>query len=540
MLKFYISSVFGILFGSIIGLFHNQSSFLIKQIIIIFLISIFFYFYLTKYNKVSQYKILADFVLKVIIFLTFFIIYNIYTFSFLKVGNNYDFTTNTNLKIINKVTNDDTVSFELKSFDKDILNHNANYYFAQNLSFINQSLKDIEIGDNLCTNITATKTYKIYDFVKDNNQSFDLANYYYGQGFDYYIKDLEVLNKDKCRENNIKTSWLDKVILIKNKISQQALQNFRENIFKAGANNYDNSIMMAMSWGDETLMTNNTKNIFRESGLSHILVLSGFNLILIMSFIFLLLKKMSVRKKLILTTILIFVFMIIANTSAPVWRAFIMSLYAMTAHYFFKSVDIKYALWLSLFIFSLISPLALISDISLHLSFLATMGIIYFFAPLKETVQKTPQLINNLDINIVTSLTDKGQKPDNVYNKLKSLLIDSLLITIAASIMLIPYLLYQFNNYNFFSIIFNIFITFLIPVITIFSIVVSLYYIPILSETLYFIISLCIKFVSYITNISAGLNQKVYIDIDFINMLFIYCLIFIFYKILLFYRKINA
>lgn len=540
MINFFIYSIFGMIFGSIVAIFHNDSAFIIKLAVIVIIFNIIF---LILNQKVFKNIYLKYYIKYAFVFLLSFIIYNIYIFSFVKdkIHNKQIFIKD-NLTIINKIEKDNKITFDL------IDNNQNKYYFTQNTQIHNKDtgLQNLNINDNKCFDIEAYTSHNIYNFNKNINNSFDVGLYYQGQGYDYYIKSITVIEDNNCKSDKT-LSFLNQILVIKNKISQKSLEYFRTNLQLAGADNYETSLMMAMSWGDEKLLTKNTEDMFRDSGLSHILVLSGFNLSVILASVFILLKNISVRKKIILSFLFLLIFMTVSNTSIPVWRAFIMAFYGLMAFFCYKQADIKYSLWLSLFIFGVTSPLALILDMSLHLSFLATLGIIYIYEPLENFTYNILKSKNKEipNINSPKYLTDY-ETINNIIQKLqnfkiKELLISTILISISASIVIIPYVIFQFNTYNFFSIIFNILITFMIPVVTILSVILSLLYIPILSETLQIITNICIKGISYFANISANINNKNYIiELNFYEMIIIYIIIFILYKIILLYNKINS
>lgn len=516
MINFLKYSTLGILFGSLVGFFHVESSFIVKQIIIVLIFTLLFWIYnifILKKREIDKlYFSLAT-------FLIFFCFYNVYIFSFVKNNiKDIDYNYFGSVRVLNKYTKDNTVRFELLD------SQNKKYILSQNELWINKDLQNKNIGDYFCIDSQSKNKYNIYDYKNNNSKSFDLALYYVGQGFDYYITDFTVKDNSKCEglvnnKNDIYSnmSFMNKIYIIKNHISSYLLDKFRSNLLKAGVTHYDSSIIMAMSWGDETLLTKNTEDDFRSSGLSHILVLSGFNLVIIMSFIFFIFKGVSLRKRIIVSILLLFVFMIVANTSSPVWRAFIMSLYGLAAYYFFKRENMEYALWSSIFILSLVSPLGLLFDISLHLSFLATLGIVYFY---------------NVFKNIFIPL-------ENNYSSVKVALYSSLLLIFSVSVTTIPYLIYQFSTYNFYSLFFNFIVSFIVPIITVLSVLLTVFYIPIFSDVIYYILSMFLKFLSYIVSISSSLSNNFVFDIDLYSLMTIYLILYVFYKYLVFKSKIK-
>jgi competence protein ComEC len=87
-------------------------------------------------------------------------------------------------------------------------------------------------------------------------------------------------------------------------------------------------------------------------------------------------------------------------------------------------------LLVTLFIFFIINPLTVVYDIGFHLSFLSIMALVYILPILNK-------LIN--------------------YNNCRwKFIIDIFNSTLAVTILLLPYLVYQFTEFNILSIVFNI------------------------------------------------------------------------------------
>ena len=93
-------------------------------------------------------------------------------------------------------------------------------------------------------------------------------------------------------------------------------------------------------------------------------------------------------------------------------------------------------LWLSfsLLLIILLNPLAIL-DVGLQLSFLGTLGIILFYKKILE----------------------KFNKYNSKDNKLEKVIFETLSVTIAAQIAILPIMAYNFNNINLVGIISNLF-----------------------------------------------------------------------------------
>lgn len=119
------------------------------------------------------------------------------------------------------------------------------------------------------------------------------------------------------------------------------------------------------------------KEDFNNSGLTHFIAVSGFNITLCIIFVTFLFGFLPVAMRIILVSLTIVWFSLFVGLWAPVVRAAIMGL---IGYVFLQNGSGAKNITLILFTavcMSIYSPLSLIYDVSLHLSFLAVIGIIY-------------------------------------------------------------------------------------------------------------------------------------------------------------------
>lgn len=136
---------------------------------------------------------------------------------------------------------------------------------------------------------------------------------------------------------------------------------------------------------------NDLKEDFNNSGLTHFIAVSGFNITLCIIFVIFLFWFLPRVWRIILVTCSIIIFSIFVWLGAPVVRAAIMWI----LWYMFLSSGAKAKnitlLWFTAVVMTFFSPLSLSYDVSLHLSFLAVVGIIYtqdFFMKICSRVPK--------------------------------------------------------------------------------------------------------------------------------------------------------
>jgi len=159
------------------------------------------------------------------------------------------------------------------------------------------------------------------------------------------------------------------------------LSNYTQNIiykFIPENYNYDTaSVCLAMFTGNRDSISSDIKESFSESGITHILCVSGMHLAILTGGIYFLLTALSVHKKLKCVLIIAICIFYTAFTgfSLSTVRACIMCSVGYFGMMLGKKTDGYISLFLSLFIICTVSPYS-VFDISLLLSFSATLGII--------------------------------------------------------------------------------------------------------------------------------------------------------------------
>jgi competence protein ComEC len=116
---------------------------------------------------------------------------------------------------------------------------------------------------------------------------------------------------------------------------------------------------------------------FRDVGLIHIVVLSGYNITLITDFvrrIFIFLPRFLY---LIITLGFIFLFVVMVGAGPGVTRAGIMASIVIVARFLYRPNGIGRVLIISGLIMVIINPDILFYDPGFQLSFMATIGLVY-------------------------------------------------------------------------------------------------------------------------------------------------------------------
>jgi len=215
----------------------------------------------------------------------------------------------------------------------------------------------------------------------------------------------------------------------------------------------------------------------KTTGMLHVVVASGSNVVLVSGMLFSLISSIVKRNYAILFTILgIFFYALLTGFDSPVVRASIMASFAFGAQIFGRQKTALMALFFSGFFMLLVSP-GLIVDIGFQLSFSATLGIILF----QKTISRLSQILPNI-------------------------IKEDFSTTIAAQIGSSPFLLFAFGKINLLSIFINLILLWTIPIIMIFggaAGVAGLVF-PVLSVPILYI---CYPFLLLFTNVVSFMSH---------------------------------
>ncbi len=201
-------------------------------------------------------------------------------------------------------------------------------------------------------------------------------------------------------------------------------------------NGQDTALMSGILLGAQDSIPKTTKEDFQKSGLTHILVLSGYNITVVGDSVSrLALIWFSKFISLGFGAFAIILFALLSGGGASTVRATVMALIAMLGKILGRENDAVRVLFIVGFLMIFINPLTIMYDPSFHLSFLATLGMILFS---KKVELKT--------------LFIKNEKLREIFAT-----------TIAAQLLVAPYFLWSMGKVSIISLISNIFVLPIIP-----------------------------------------------------------------------------
>jgi competence protein ComEC len=351
------------------------------------------------------------------------------------------------------------------------------------------TLNDIKIGYNdiIRVNGKIINTYNV-----NNKATYSKKNYYYSLKISgiIYSDDIEIIKRNKSF-SLIKLGYkvkFDILDFISNKLKDK-----------------ESALLAGMIIGDDSYQSDKMKEEFRESGLSHIMVASGANLLYIiipLTFIF---KKLKIRTEYsnIIILIILFFYLVVTGFELSILRAFIMAFILLISRVIRRDYDVYTSLSLSALINLIYNPYVLF-NIGFQLSYIATVSIILFY--------------------------------DKFNFKIKpNILKDTIAVTISVQAGVVPILILYFNKVPIISIVTNLLvvpITGLVTIIGFISYFIS-FFSDFLSILLIYINNICLSFIIWVSEFSSQLKFST-IDYNFktsniVIVLYIIIIIILFY-----------
>jgi|AntRauTorcE11897_2_1112592.scaffolds.fasta_scaffold01077_4 competence protein ComEC len=274
--------------------------------------------------------------------------------------------------------------------------------------------------------VTVTGTLaKPQSFTTELGRTFDYPNYLKAKGVEYTISFADVDRIETGQGNRL----LSSLLALKHAFMSQLEQVVPEPQVGLGE---------GLLLGVKQALGEDIENNFRRTGIIHIVVLSGYNVMLVVTFFMLVFSFfLSPRTRVVAGIIAIISFALLVGLSATVVRASIMAALLLVAQGFGRQYDVMRALFFAGAIMLFLNPYLLIYDIGFQLSFMATLGLLLI----------TP----HFESTIVT-----GAK--------KLQLKDFFFATLATQIAVLPLLLYHIGEVSIVAIVVNVLVLPVVPV----------------------------------------------------------------------------
>jgi competence protein ComEC len=242
-------------------------------------------------------------------------------------------------------------------------------------------------------------------------------------------------------------------------------------------------LLAGVLFGEKAALDTDTLEKFRTVGLMHIVVLSGYNVAIVIYAIMYFLRRIPLGIRSVLAIIGILAFMILTGAGPTVIRASIMGGFIIVSKFIGERYDIHKALLIAGFIMVCINPKILYFDISFQLSFLATYGLLVFSPWLEQKLVWVPSFL---------------------------LLRESAVATISAQIMVLPLILYSIGEFSIISIVVNMLVLFAVPLAMLLGFITSIFgWAHYIASILSYPTALILEYILYIVDIFAAFSFSV-------------------------------
>ena len=268
------------------------------------------------------------------------------------------------------------------------------------------------------------------------------------KGFDYskYLKSKGIYGTVKVNEDIkvLKQNNLDFISIISYKLRNKIISNSNKLFPKE-----TQGIFLGILLGYDELITDEVKQNFSDSNLSHLLAVSGTHVSFVVLGIAMLFKLIKIPKKAskIVTCIILLFYLYIINFTPSVTRAVIMCIIASMQMVLNRKQDIATTISISSLLILISNPYKIL-NIGFLLSYAGTIGIIIF-------IQKFENI-----------------KTEKTKLKLMKMLKSICFVTISAQILIFPITMYYFNTISLTFIISNLIAGLIIGPITIIGLII--------------------------------------------------------------------
>ena len=208
-------------------------------------------------------------------------------------------------------------------------------------------------------------------------KSIDASNNDFGFDYKKYCSNKQIYYK----------AFTDDIILVSQETTfiSELRNSLTRNLIELDIQESTRSVLYAMLLGDKSKL-GEIEETFRKTGTSHVLAISGLHVGIISALLFYLLSFLPKRfqwLKYSITIIGIWLFCLVSGLAPSTVRACIM-LTCFFIGKFFKAEGLGYNFVFLAAFFMLLKQPMLIYDIGFQFSFLAILGILYFFEPLSK------------------------------------------------------------------------------------------------------------------------------------------------------------
>lgn len=295
-----------------------------------------------------------------------------------------------------------------------------------------------------------------------------------------------------------KMKWYDNILYETNSVllsswTMSWFTKFRYNLIQRLLGTYSNSrtvwVVLGMLIWDKSQFSKSDYQLFIDSGLVHLVAVSGGNIVMLVAFLMMILFFVPFYMRIVIIIFAIIAYGIICGMDSSVLRAILMWLLSMVALLIGKWKSIRRLLAIVYIMMLVYNPYFLVYDVGFLLSFSAVLGILFLdvFKKEKEKNLVEKPLCHYFFVswggNLISKLRSNYLKP-----------------SIGATLGIFPVIIFFMGQINIGGIIWNVFVLPIVPLIMIGWFVIS--YIPsYLQKYWVYVVDLLVKRVYYVSSI---------------------------------------
>ena len=346
-----------------------------------------------------------------------------------------------------------------------------------------------------CDDLPKGSKYLVFDYSKTQLQQGDTL---YAE-----IKISTIKQDDEYRlydyGNSVYATASAKVVKKLNKVNHfykfaDNIRNYVTSTVTSVADGDTAGLLIALTTGNKSMLTDNFIANVRTTGISHVIVISGMHLSIIMSVIFLLLDKLFYNKYIrsLVSILTVLIISAVCGFTMSITRAGVMFIIAGLAPVFNRENDLLNSLFTAITAVLIATPFA-IFNISFQLSILATLAIVWVL-PFYMQI-----------------FTERF----NVNSKFIKTVLNVILGSLFAAVFTMPVAIKTFGYVSVVSPITNLLITYPVTVVITFNVIaLVLSVIPgfkLFSSVIFFITKICASYIVFVVNQIANLPITVVI-----------------------------
>ena len=312
---------------------------------------------------------------------------------------------------------------------------------------------------------------------------------YQGFSYDRYLARYDIysvccypkiLSHSQLIENNLVEKFYKNIYAFKDKVRL---------LINSSLSKDESDFARAIILGDKRALSVEVRENFSKSGLSHIAVISGLHISIIVALLmfFLIFVGLNRNSAFYASGFFLFLYIILIGAPASATRAGLMGFLLLLSLKIGRLNRIANSLLLAAVILLLINPRLLRDDIGFQLSFLAVLGIIYIYPKIRSALW-------------VKRVLEKIFIFKKLKNNFSIFIINTICITLSAQIITAPILLYNFGDVSLIAPVSNILVLWLLPflLISLFAAIILGLIFPSLSTLFFLPTGLILKYILFI------------------------------------------